>query len=132
VKQNLIFVIPLSLLPFLFVYVSENVLKQLSGQRLSFRVEPNALHTRGPNGHESYEWQTFTSFDETTAAFLLYRKRKVAHIIPRRAFRPDDEDGIRTLLAAQLEKRKTPVRWRRNLFWAIALVATVIVWIVRS
>ncbi len=132
VKRNLLFVIPLSVLPFFFAYVGHIVLKQLMGQRLSFHVGPRGLRTSGPNGDESYDWSTFTSFGENASAFLLYRKRKVAHILPRRAFDSADEAGVRALLAASLEKRKTPVRWRRNLFWAIAIVGTLVVWFVRS
>ena len=132
VKQDLLFVIPLSVLPFFFAYVGHTVLKQLVGQRLAFHVGRRGLRTSGPNGDESYDWTTFTSFGENATAFLLYRKRKVAHILPRRAFESVDEAGVRALLTASLEKRKMPVRWRRNLFWAIAIVGTLIVWLVRS
>ncbi len=132
VKQNLLFVIPLSILPFFFAYVGHSVVNQLLGQRLSFRVDPRGLRTSGPNGDESYDWDTFTAFGENASAFLLYRKRKVAHLLPRRAFDKHDVSGVRALLEASLKKRKAPVRWRRNLFWAIAIIATVVVWLVRS
>ena len=132
VRRNLVFVVPLSLLPLAFAFIGNSVLKQLVGQRLVFRVERHALHTSGPNGQDSYDWTTFTSFDETATAFLLYRKRKVAHILPLRAFENADVPGIRALLETSLEKRTRPLRWRRNLFWAIAIVGTAIVWIVKS
>jgi|SRR5690349_9106817 len=79
-------------------------------------------------GSSQYNWNAFSRYVETKSLFLLYQAPQVFNILPKRAFRTDEEVAFRSLLSDRLGaasvaygKKISPKTW---VFTFVVLVAT--------
>ncbi len=94
-------------------------LKQIFSADITEKVfEISCIHS---SSH--VDWAHFVQQVESKTLFLLYPRRSLYFIIPKRAFAPEDLDQFRSLISANSIPRKK--RTGRAIIWGLAVAATV-------
>jgi hypothetical protein len=72
---------------------------------ITIEVNEEVLKIKTINSESSIQWQLYTKAVETKSLFMLYEAKMLFYMIPKRAFRSDEQvEEFRELLRTKIEK----------------------------
>ena len=101
----------------------------LGGGETEYRFGADAVTIRAPGSTSTIAYRRFHSAREGKEAFLLFTQPRVAQLVPKRAFSPEDIERVRVIIATKIMPKKgTGATWKLFLLWATLIAVFFIVW----
>jgi hypothetical protein len=74
-------------------YAARNMLrsKPSAAGPITYEFSQTGASYSGPTGHGHLDWTSFVRIQETSEQFLLYPQKRLANVIPKRAFQSDSD-----------------------------------------
>jgi hypothetical protein len=94
----------------------------------SYRFDGEGLTFRTAGSTTTSAYRTIAEYREGKAAFLVYHSPGVAHVIPKRAFSPEDLARVSARLAANVKAKRGGMATKILVVWFAAILFFMVVW----